>query len=129
MTTFHWSSSTRPFPFLCILLSILLSTDSVRATLTSTGFTVSFNSIYYFVSPYVAGNTSVDVSALSTAESVHGFYPVTVMNESTTISDIPAIVKNFTAVDDVFQEAFLQGELFLCSFSGSLSQVMGHVRS
>jgi hypothetical protein len=88
----------------------LLSVRRAQATLTSTGFTVTLSGVYYFVSPFVAGNASVDASALSTAESVHGFYPVTVMDEFTSTSEIPAIAKNYTAIDDVFQEAFLQGE-------------------
>lgn len=111
-----------------MLLSFLFSANSVRATLTSTGFTVNLNSIYYFVSPYVAGNTSVNVSALSTAESVHGFYPVTVMDESTTISEILAVVKNYTLVDDVFQEAFLQGKHSCWVLISILSHFRGNIR-
>lgn len=111
MTAFHWSFKSS-FLSLCTALSFLLSVQRTQATLKSNGFTVQLNSVDYFVSPYVAGNTSIDVSALSAAESVHGFYPVTVMAESTSISDIPAIVKNYTAIDDVFQKAFLQGEHF-----------------
>lgn len=111
----HWSSKSSLLS-LCTFLSLLLSVRRAQATLTSTGFTVTLNGVYYFVSPFVAGNTSIDASALSTAESVHGFYPVTVMDEFTSTSEIPAIVKNYTAIDDVFQEAFLQGEHFLFSF-------------
>lgn len=100
------------------LLLLLFSVPDVRATLTSTGFTVTFNSIYYYVSPYVAGNTSIDTSAISSVESVHGFYPVTVMKESTHISEIAAVVKTYAATDDVFQEAFLQAILIPGAPSG-----------
>lgn len=108
------------------LLLLLFSVPDVRATLTSTGFTVTFNSIYYYVSPYVAGNTSIDTSAISSVESVHGFYPVTVMKESTHISEIAAVVKTYAATDDVFQEAFLQGEHFSSNIRLNLGLVVGH---
>ena len=108
MAAFQRSRSMISFEF-PMFLFILLLAPIAQATLTSTGFTVTLDSVFYYVSPYVAGNTSFNASALSTAESVHGFYPVTVMPESTRVSEIAAVVKNYTAADDVFQEAFLQG--------------------
>jgi hypothetical protein len=78
--------------------------------MTSTGFTAIFNGVYYCVSPYVAGNTSFDASVLSTTESVIGFNPVTVMPAATSLIEIPALVKNYTATDDLFQKAFSHGK-------------------
>jgi hypothetical protein len=89
----------------------------------STGFTVTLNGVYYFVSLYVASNTSIDVSSLSIAESVYGFYPVTVIAEATSMSNIPAIAKNYTAINNVLQEAFLQGKRF--SFDVPLDTTLG----
>jgi len=96
-----------------------------QAQLISTGFTVTFNSIYYFVSPQPVGNVSVDPTSLGPASSVHGFYPVTVVQEDVNVTGLAAVVQKFTSTDDVFQKAFLQGERTpfelkapCCSFHG-----------
>jgi hypothetical protein len=81
-----------------------------KAQLISTGFSVTFNDVYYYISPYAVGNVSVEPTVLSTASAVHGFYPVTVIQEDIGVNGISSVVKNFTSSDDVFQEAFLQGK-------------------
>ena len=73
-----------------------------EAQLISTGFSVTFNDVYYYVSPYAVGNVSLDPTVLSTASAVHGFYPVTVIQEDIGVSGISSVVENFTSTDDVF---------------------------
>lgn len=80
-----------------------------KAHLISTGFSVTFNDVYYYISPYAVGNVSVEPTVLSTASAVHGFYPVTVIQEDIGVNGISSVVENFKSLDDVFQEAFLQG--------------------
>jgi hypothetical protein len=84
-----------------------VSTQSI--SLTSNGLSVTLNDIPYFVSPYVAGNVTVNVTALSKSTSVNGFYPITVVQDAISSSELPGLVKNFTSSDDVFQTAFTQG--------------------
>lgn len=83
-------------------------TGPASGQLTSTGFSVTLNDVDYYVSPYPAGNVTVDVSALASTLSVHGFHPVTVVQQDVTVHELAAVVENFTATDDVFQPAFLQ---------------------
>jgi hypothetical protein len=87
-----------------LLLSCLL--PYTAAQLASTGFSISFNDIHYFVSPYSSGNISVDESVLSSTEDVHGFYPVTVVQQAIAASDLDATVQNFIQSDDVYSELF-----------------------
>ena len=97
--------------FATLVVSLFSLLVSAQVQLTSTGLTVSLNDIHYFVSPYSVGNVSVDGTYLSSAASIHGFYPVTVIQQDVTIQGIPAIIQNFTNTDDVFQSAFLQAIL------------------
>jgi hypothetical protein len=87
-----------------LLLSCLL--PSAVAQLASTGFSVTFNDIYYFVSPHSSGNITVDESVLSSTEDVHGFYPVTIVQQAISASDLDATVQNFLQSDDVYSELF-----------------------
>ena len=100
---------------LCIFATLVLSLWSLlvsaQVQLSSTGLTVNLDGIHYFVSPYSVGNVSVDGTSLSSAASIHGFYPVTVIQQEITTQDIPAVIQNFTKADDVFQPAFLQAIL------------------
>jgi len=94
--------------FSCITV-LCLSLCVKAQLLTSTGLTVSLNGTDYFISPYSVGNISVDATALSSSLSIYGFYPVTVVQQDISAADLPAVVQNFTAKDDIFQELFLQG--------------------
>lgn len=89
------------------------------ATFTSKGFSVAVNDVDYFVSPYVAGKVSFNVSLLtlsSASSSVLGFYPVTIVQEKIGVEELPDLVKNYTSKDDVFQEEFLIGMFFPLAF-------------
>ena len=85
----------------------------VQARLVSTGFSAVFNDINYYISPYAVGNVSLDLAVLNSASSVHGFYPVTVIQKEIGVEQIACTVKSFAATDDVFQDAFLQGKWHL----------------
>jgi hypothetical protein len=93
---------------LAITLVLHVFIEPALGQLTSTGFSVTLSDIQYFVSPYAAGNVTVDVSTLASASAIHGFYPVTVIQQEVAAQDLAAVVENFTATDDVFQKAFMQ---------------------
>ena len=95
--------------FLFALANVFSYVTSQSVSIASNGLSVTVNGIPYFVSPYVAGNITVNVTALSESASVNGFYPITIVQETVTSSELPGLVKNFTAADDVFQTAFTQG--------------------
>jgi hypothetical protein len=67
--------------------------------------------MFYYISPYAAGKTSVDTKALSGLASINGFYPITVLPSTVTPSQLRTLIEGFIASDDVFQTAFLQGKL------------------
>lgn len=94
---------------LSLLTTLCYLPQLTLATLTSKGFSVAVNDIDYFVSPYVAGKVSFNASLLAPGSSVFGFYPVTVVQEKIGLAELPALVKNYTSKDDVFQEEFLMG--------------------
>lgn len=90
-----------------LLLAVSAWLPSALAQLKSAGFSVSVNEdLHYFVSPFPVGNISVDASTLLAAESVHGFYPVTVIQQEIDTNSISAVLANFTEVDDVYSELF-----------------------
>ncbi|KAK3934271.1 amidase signature enzyme [Diplogelasinospora grovesii] len=105
-----------------LALAILAAASSSSAQLVSTGLSVTFNDVYYFISPYSSGKLAVLPKTLSSLPSVYGFKPVTVVGGAFARSDLPELVANWTAMDDVFQPAFLQA-VFL---SGSDDSCVGH---
>ena len=99
---------TPMFSLLVLLLASLCAVTAEGLSLSSAGLTVVLNDISYYVSPYAVGNVIVNSSALAGSASVNGFYPITVLADSVSSSELGSLVQNFTAADDVFQEAFLQ---------------------
>ena len=89
-------------------LSLLAFLPSITAGFTSDGFSVTLDGVPYFVSPYSVGNVSAGLEMDSSAESVHGFYPVVVIQEQMSTEDISAVLSNFSQTDDVYSEAFSQ---------------------
>ncbi|KAJ7816504.1 glutamyl-tRNA amidotransferase, partial [Mycena olivaceomarginata] len=83
------------------ILLVLDATSRTSAQLVSTGLSVMFNDVYYYISPYSS-------TSLSNVPSVYGFKPVTVVQEAVTLSGIPSLLSNWTAIDDVFQPAFAE---------------------
>lgn len=78
---YHWAA-------LPSLITLWWLCAEGEAQLVSAGFSVTFNDVYYYVSPYSVGNVSVDLTVLSTVSAVHGFYPVTVIQEDIGVSGI-----------------------------------------
>ena len=112
-------------PMLSLLVVAVGLCHWTAAQLTSTGLSVSFNGVDYYISPYTAGNITVNATALSAANSMYGFYPVTVIQQDITVQDIPGVVSNFTSSDDVFQEGFLQAVLFPGATTGQSTSPEG----
>lgn len=84
------------------------SSQPVLSQLLSTGLSLKFNNVDYYISPYSAGNISFEASLLANTPSIFGLKPVTVVQEQITTADLPALVSTWTQKDDVFQEAFLE---------------------
>ncbi|KAJ7828767.1 amidase signature domain-containing protein [Mycena olivaceomarginata] len=106
--------------FLFSLAATLLVLDAISGTsgqLVSTGLSVMFNDIYYYISPYSSGKLVISPTSLSSVPSVYGFKPVTVVQEAVTLSGIPSLLSNWTANDDVFQSAFAEA-IFLTGAVG-----------
>lgn len=109
--------------FVLTLLSIL---SVASAQLTGTGLSLVLNGINYFVSPFTADTISVEPSALSSANTVYGFAPVAVVQNTIDEAALPELFANWTSTDDVFQEGFStivflrgQGEASNTSRSGT----------
>jgi len=94
---------------LIAFLSLVSYVSTQPISLASNGLSITLNEIPYYVSPYAAGNVTVNLTVLSKSASVNGFYPITVVQDVISSSELPGLVKNFTLSDDVFQTAFAQG--------------------
>ncbi|KAJ7314350.1 amidase signature domain-containing protein [Mycena albidolilacea] len=106
--------------FLFSLAATLLVLDALSGTsgqLVSTGLSIMFNDVYYYISPYSSGKLVISPTSLSSVPSVYGFKPVTVVQEAVTLSGIPSLLSNWTAIDDVFQPAFSEA-IFLTGAVG-----------
>lgn len=104
MVRFHSFPSIRT-----LAVSLLVTASLSYADLVSTGLSVTFNDVYYFVSPYSSGKvTTSSVSALSKVPSVFGFKPVTVVQGAVAQAQLPALFTTWASTDDVFQPAFAQ---------------------
>lgn len=76
------------------------------AQLTGTGISVVLNDINYFVSPFTTETISVEPSALSSANTIYGFTPVAVIQNTIDEASLPELFANWISTDDVFQEGF-----------------------
>ena len=80
----------------------------------STGSTVILNDIYYYIPPDVI-TILPTTKGLSAALSSGGFIPLTATSTSVPefgASDLSALISNFSTIDDVFQNGFLEGTKF-----------------
>jgi hypothetical protein len=98
---------------LIAFLSLLSYVSAQSISLASNGLSITLNGIPYYISPYAAGNVTVNLTALSKSVSINGFYPITVVQDAISSSELPGLMRNFTSFDDVFQTAFAQGMLKL----------------
>lgn len=91
----------------------LLSCLTVAAAqLTGKGVSVVLKDVNYFISPFTAGNISVQSSALAAIDSIYGFVPVTVVQDAVDEASLPELFANWTLMDDVFRDGF-SGAVFL----------------
>jgi hypothetical protein len=98
---------------LAVVLHLLGCLPRAIAQLKSSGFSVSYgDDFYYYISPYPAGNISVDTEALSAAESLHGFYPVTVIQQTVDVDSIPSVLASFSQSDDVYSDLFSRSIIY-----------------
>ncbi|KAF7348762.1 putative glutamyl-trna amidotransferase protein [Mycena venus] len=102
---------------LAATLLVLCTISGTSAQLVSTGLSVVFNDVYYYISPYSSGKLVISPTSLSSVPSVYGFKPVTVVQETVTLAGIPSLLSNWTAIDDVFQPAFAEA-IFLAGAVG-----------
>lgn len=113
-----------------ILLFHLLSCLAVAgAQLTGTGVSVVLNDVDYFISPFTAGNVSVQSSTLPAIGTIYGFAPVTVVQDAVDEASLPGLFENWTSTDDVFQSGFsgvvfLGGQAKASNAGGSGSQIV-----
>ncbi|KAJ7114290.1 amidase signature domain-containing protein [Mycena epipterygia] len=102
---------------LAATLLILNTISGTSAQLVSTGLSVMFNDVYYYISPFSSGKLAISPTSLSSVPSVYGFKPVTVVQKAVRLSGIPSLLSNWTAIDDVFQPAFAEA-IFLAGAVG-----------
>ncbi len=96
---------------LCWLAVVSLAWLAAGQHLVPMGLTVQLDDTYYFMSPFSAGTVAVSrPAALADVPAVHGFRPVTVVNEpGITRAALPRLLANWTAIDDVFSMGFARG--------------------
>lgn len=114
----HWilidsasTSTMTAFAGYSALLAALAS--PISAALSHTGFTVSLDGVPYYVTPDAVATINTTAKLLS-GKPAALFTPITVMNadDAASAGDMFAsIVSNWTETDDVFQSAFLQGNV------------------
>jgi hypothetical protein len=93
-----------------LLLVSIASISIAKAAVSQDGSIVTVNGIQYYAPPNVT--TTIKASKEQLGSACGGgptLIPITVMEGVTTADSLQALVKNYTAVDDVFNAGFLQG--------------------
>lgn len=104
------------------IISIIIATlTAASAELVSTGFSVSLNGVYYFVSPFPSGKVDVPKRPLHSGPGIFGFKPVTVVQNGPALSVLAQLFMNWTAVDDVYQTAFSE-VIFLADLESGMGR-------
>lgn len=85
---------------------VVLCSPGVLSQLTGRGLSVVLNEVDYFISPFIAGHVINGSSSLSAVNSIYGFAPVTVVQNTTDLTQLTELLSNWTASDDVFQDGF-----------------------
>lgn len=93
---------------------------TASSQLIGSGLSVVLNNIDYYISPVAVDNITSDLSLLSSIDSIYGFAPVTIVQDSVTSAELVALFNNWTDIDDVFQSGFT-GAVFLGSDNQSKS--------
>ncbi|KAH7309059.1 glutamyl-tRNA amidotransferase [Stachybotrys elegans] len=101
---------------------IPLAAQAVAAAqLLSTGASVTLDNVPYYISPFSQGRLLSAPLSIPSLPQAFGFTPITVVAEdvAATGDDLPALLGNWTARDDVWQPAFLSA-VFLAGHSPSV---------
>lgn len=92
-----------------IIFNVVLPSASPQ--LTGSGFSVVFNDISYYIAPFPVEYVTSDLSVLFTANSIYGFTPITIVQESVTTAQLTSVFANWSTIDDVFQDGFTEAVL------------------
>jgi hypothetical protein len=96
------------------ILGLFLST--VKAAVSSTGFTVSLTDVSYFIPPDSVAEISVTEDLKAAFSVSWPFVPFTVINSSSySAAEISSVAARYLAEDDVLQAGFLESMLMLYS--------------
>ncbi|KAK4222748.1 amidase signature domain-containing protein [Podospora fimiseda] len=99
------------------ILSFISNISTASAALASTGLSVNFNDVNYYISPFSSGKVDFKEKALSKVPSVLGFKPVTVVQGGVAQKDVASLISTWTTTDDVYQAGF-SGAIFLAESGG-----------
>jgi hypothetical protein len=92
------------------VLGFLLST--VKAAVSSTGFTVSLTDVPYFLPPTSVATILVTEDLKTVFSANSPFVPFTVIKSTGySAAELSSVVAKYLAEDDVFQTGFLEGML------------------
>lgn len=80
---------------------------SLAVSLQSSGSTFILEGIPYFAPPFPVGSINPDTLPSQIA-SANGLVPITILGESTSVNQL---LQNFSTIDDVFSQGFLQGSI------------------
>jgi hypothetical protein len=105
--------------------TFLVTLPYAASQIVSTGLTIYFNHIPYYLSPHTIGKISLASNFSSPIQGTFGLVPVTIFRDNVQPLDLPTIVEDWLIRDDVFQEGFLQVALIQCN-SGNLSLPLEH---
>lgn len=96
------------------IATICLSLPSTKANgLHVAGVTLELNDVQYFMPPRPVGQIPGRLN--TTASSDLGFTPITIITSEKIEfenDELKSLATNFSQIDDVFQHAFLEGELY-----------------
>ncbi|KAK4187671.1 amidase signature domain-containing protein [Podospora australis] len=99
------------------VLSFIASISTASAKIASTGLSVNFNDVDYYISPFSSGKVDFKAKDLSKVPTVLGFKPVTVVQGGVSQKDVSKLLTTWTETDDVYQEGFAEA-VFLAESKG-----------
>lgn len=94
--------------FIMMLLSLAIIAPLAASQLVSTGSTVLFGDVPYYISPHSSGNVVLSPDAFDHVEGIFGFIPVSVLPLETRADDLDGIFTTWKETDDVFHLGFTQ---------------------
>jgi hypothetical protein len=100
------------------LAAVIAQTSRALTSVTSTGFTVTLDDVYYYLPPYSVATVTIP-QALSDSLGPGTFAAVTVVTTEDAgfgAAELSAVKSNYTSIDDVWQLGFL--EVLYLQYSG-----------